>query len=192
MAVEMHVFFRGKLPNKRELSRAMGDLGFPLSIAAGSLEKQRGFMPMKLRSDETGVEFDVFEGRVVVEEIGGKDVDPQFERSANFRWGGDEDEMLAGLREARSSDSLDFLWRDPVLSHLGERDLGNEVGVNILTRGSNSFRDEPMYLVSEFFLGHRPPVGPNLCGCLVSELLNIFEFVACLLDLRLRKKLGFS
>lgn len=97
MAVEMHVFFRGRLPNKRELSRAMGDLGFPLSIAAGSLEKQRGFMPMKLRRDETGVEFDVFDGRAVVEEIGGKDVDPRFERSANFRWGGDEDEMLAGL-----------------------------------------------------------------------------------------------
>ncbi len=97
MSVEMHVFFRGKLPNKRELSRAMGDLGFPLSIAAGSLEKQRGFMPMKLRREETGVEFDVFEGRAAVEEIGGEGVDPAFERSANFRWGGDEDEMLAGL-----------------------------------------------------------------------------------------------
>jgi len=96
MAVEMHVIFRGKLPNKRELSRAMGDLGFPLTIVAGSLEKQRGFMPMKMRGEETGVEFDVFEGRAAVEEIGGSDVDPRFDRSANFRWGGDEDEMLAG------------------------------------------------------------------------------------------------
>ena len=97
MAMEMHVFFRGKLPNKRELSRAMADLGFPLTIAAGSLEKQRGFMPLRLRREETGVEFDVFEGRAIVEELGGNDIDPSFERSANFRWGGDEDEMLAGV-----------------------------------------------------------------------------------------------
>src|SRR5438876_878009 len=97
MAMEMHVFFRGRLPNKRELSRAMADLGFPLTIAAGSLEKQRGFMPMRLRREETGVEFDVFNDRTAVEQLGGKAVDPSFERSANFRWGGDEDEMLAGV-----------------------------------------------------------------------------------------------
>src|SRR5882724_12144517 len=75
----------------------MADLGFPLTITAGSLEKQRGFMPMRLRREETGVEFDVFNDRAAVEELGGRDIDPRFERSANFRWGGDEEEMLAGL-----------------------------------------------------------------------------------------------
>lgn len=97
MAMEMHVLFRGKLPDKKTLSRTMADLGFPLTIAAGSLERQRGFMPMRLRREETGVEFDVFDGRAAVEELGGKDVDPSLERSANFRWGGNEDEMLAGI-----------------------------------------------------------------------------------------------
>src|SRR5258708_22811997 len=96
MAMEMHVIFRGKLPDKRALSRAMAELGFPLTVTAGSLERQSGFMPMRLRREETGVEFDVFNDRAAVEELGGKDVDPSFERSANFRWGGDEDEMLAG------------------------------------------------------------------------------------------------
>jgi hypothetical protein len=68
MSAEMHVLFRGKLPDKRALSRAMAELGFPLTIAAGLLERQRGFMPMRLRREETGVEFDVFDDRAAVEE----------------------------------------------------------------------------------------------------------------------------
>src|ERR1700730_9692992 len=97
MSMEINVFFQGKLPDKKALSRAMADLGFPLTITAGSLERQRGFMPMRLGREEIGIEFDVFDGRAAVEEAGGKDINPAFERSANFRWGGDEDEMLAGL-----------------------------------------------------------------------------------------------
>jgi hypothetical protein len=104
MSMEINVFFQGKLPDKKALSRAMAELGFPLTIKAGSLERQRGFMPMRLRREETGVEFDVFDGRAAIEElvadieeIAGSDIDPRFERSANFRWGGDEDQMLAGL-----------------------------------------------------------------------------------------------
>jgi hypothetical protein len=96
VSIEMHVFFRGKLPDKKALSRAMAELGFPFTIKAGSLERQRGFMPMRLRREETGVEFDVF-GRDHIEDLAGNDFDPRFERSASFRWGGDEDEMLAGL-----------------------------------------------------------------------------------------------
>jgi hypothetical protein len=104
MSMEINVFFQGKLPDKKALSRAMAELGFPLTIKAGSLERQRGFMPMRLRRAETGVEFDVFEGRAAVEEqladiedIAVSDIDPHFRRSANFRWGGGADEMLAGL-----------------------------------------------------------------------------------------------
>lgn len=97
MAIEMHVFFRGKLPDKRALSQAMAELGFPFSIAAGSLERQNGFMPMRLRREKTGVEFNVYNDRAAVEELAGSDIDPAFERSANFRWSSDEDEMLAGL-----------------------------------------------------------------------------------------------
>lgn len=101
MSVEMHVLFRGQLPSKAALQRAMRDLGFPFTIrpARGSLETQRGFMPMMLRRQETGVEFDVFEGRDAVEELlrGGRTVDPAFDRCANFRWGGDETEAVAGM-----------------------------------------------------------------------------------------------
>lgn len=99
MAMERHVFFHGKLPNKALLARAMKDLGFPFSIveARGSLERQSGFMPMKLKGEETGIEFDVFEGRSAIDELEPGEVDTSFDRSANFRWGGDESEMLAAL-----------------------------------------------------------------------------------------------
>lgn len=99
MSIEMHVFFRGKLPSKAALTRAMKELGFPLSITSkGSLEQQKGFMPMRLNREETGVEFDVFEGRETIDEaVQDLAVDPRFDRSANFRWGGDETEMACGV-----------------------------------------------------------------------------------------------
>src|SRR5262245_29109422 len=95
MAMELHVLFRGKLPGKAALSRAMKELGFPLRItpAAGSLEQQSGFMPIRLGREETGVEFDVFNEHNVVEDAAGQKVDPDFRRSANLRWAGDESEM---------------------------------------------------------------------------------------------------
>lgn len=100
MSMEINVLFRGTLPAKAALARAMKELGFPLTIPppAGSLEKQKGFLPMRLRREETGAEFDVFEGRDNVKEVVGKrikKIDPAFDRSANFRFGGDENEMIA-------------------------------------------------------------------------------------------------
>jgi hypothetical protein len=99
MAMEIHVLFRGKLPSKAALQSALRELGFPFSIkpATGSLERQDGFMPMLLAREETGAEFDVFEGRAAVEEIGGKDVDARFDRVANFRWGGDMRECASAV-----------------------------------------------------------------------------------------------
>ena len=99
MAEETHVLFRGKLPGRAALNRAMKELALPLTISPGiaSLEGHSGYLPMKLRREETGVEFEVFEGRDAVEELAGKDADPRFERSGSFRWGGNENEMLAGL-----------------------------------------------------------------------------------------------
>ena len=77
MAIEMHVFFRGKLPTKAALAKTMRELGFPFSIKppTGSLERQSGFMPMTLRGEETGIEFDVFDGRAAVEELAPKGLD---------------------------------------------------------------------------------------------------------------------
>lgn len=97
MANETHVLFRGKLPSKAVLTRAMKELGFPLAIkpASGSLETQSGFMPMTLRGEETGVEFDVLGSSTVRHLLGENDAG--FERCASFRWGGDEDEMLCAV-----------------------------------------------------------------------------------------------
>jgi len=98
MSMETRVFLRGKLPSKAALSRAMKELGFPYSLkpATGSLEQQNGFMPMLLRREETGVEFDVF-GRDAVAEFADAGVDVSYERVANFRWAGDFQEAVAGM-----------------------------------------------------------------------------------------------
>src|SRR3954452_7119213 len=102
MSMETHVFFRGKLPTKSALSRAMKELGFPFSItpSAGSLEQQSGFMPMKRRGEETGVEFDVYNDRSSVEEFADVGVDAAFERRASLRWGGDFQVAGAGMSAA--------------------------------------------------------------------------------------------
>jgi hypothetical protein len=99
MSTETHVFFRGKLPSKATLARAMKELGFPFSLkpATGSLENQSGFMPMLLRREETGVEFDVYGDRSAVAEFAAAGVDPSFERRASLRWGGDFQEAVAGM-----------------------------------------------------------------------------------------------
>jgi hypothetical protein len=102
MSVELNVLFHGTLPTKAALTRAMKELGFPLTISppTGSLEKQSGFMPMRFRREETGVELDVFTDRADIEDLTkdlAGDIDPRFDRSANFRWGGDENEMICGV-----------------------------------------------------------------------------------------------
>ncbi len=83
--MEIHVFFRGKLPTKPELARAMKELGAPITIPPpkDSLEKQSGFLPMRLRREEAGAEFDVFEGRANIADIMGdsvSEVEPGFDR----------------------------------------------------------------------------------------------------------------
>src|SRR5262245_60645069 len=96
MSMEISVFFHGKLPDLAALTGAMKDLGLPLSVAPddGSLEQQSGFMPMLFNGQETGVEFDVFEGREDLEDrLDGRELDPRFHGSANFRLGGDMNEM---------------------------------------------------------------------------------------------------
>jgi hypothetical protein len=106
MSVEINVLFRGTLPTKAALTRAMKELRFPLTISPprDSLEKQSGFMSMRLRREETGVEFNVFDDRedidFLTKDLVG-DIDPRFDRSANFRWGGDENEWSAACAPRR-------------------------------------------------------------------------------------------
>jgi hypothetical protein len=99
MSMETHVFFRGKMPSKPALSRALKQLGFPYTIkpVAGSLEKQSGYMPMMLWDEETGVEFEVLDEPSDIAEFANVGVDPSFDRVANFRWGGNMQECGAGM-----------------------------------------------------------------------------------------------
>lgn len=102
MSMEIHVFFRGKLPTKPALAKAMKELGFPLTIPSpkDSLEKQDGFLPMLLRDEEAGAEFDAFEGRARVAEAAGdreSALDRSFDRGARFRFGGNENEMVSAI-----------------------------------------------------------------------------------------------
>jgi hypothetical protein len=96
MSMEIHVLFRGKLPSKAALTRCFRELGFPLSFQRGTglLERQEGYLPMRLRGEEAGVEFDTFDSREWVEEIAGKRIDPSFSRGANFRWSSSAEEGI--------------------------------------------------------------------------------------------------
>jgi hypothetical protein len=103
MAIEMHLFFRGKLPTRDEVNQAMQELGFPFSIDASvSLDQQSGFMPMLFRETETGVEFDLYEGRDHIDELRESfdddfEVDSLFDRCASVRWASDFTEGVAGM-----------------------------------------------------------------------------------------------
>ncbi len=97
MSMESHVMFRGAVPTRAAVNAALRELRFPFSLSGrGSLEGHHGFMPMKLRREETGVEFDVFDDQELLQQFAGS-IDPAFDRTASLRWGGDENEMLAGL-----------------------------------------------------------------------------------------------
>lgn len=76
------------MPNREAFNAAFGSLGYDIGIADldGQLEGQSGFMPMRLFGEESGVEFDVFEGRETVEELE-PDANPGLDRVASFRWG---------------------------------------------------------------------------------------------------------
>jgi hypothetical protein len=99
MSMETHVFFTGSLPSKADLERRMQELGFPFKIIPphDSLEGQKGFLPMMNGDAETGVEFDVFDGKEDTEFYENVGADPSLDRIANFRWGGDFQEAAAGM-----------------------------------------------------------------------------------------------
>jgi hypothetical protein len=147
MSMETHVFFRGKLPTKAALSRAMKELGFPFSIkpATGSLEQQSGFMPMILRREETGVEFDVWNDHSAVTEFADVGVDPSFERVANFRWAGDFQEAVAGMCAAAA---LAKLMNGVVFDEAEDKLLSVEDAALLARRSLETLvnRDEPARL----------------------------------------------
>src|SRR3954451_1922896 len=98
MALEMYVFYRGKVPSKTALMRAMKELGFPLTIveARSPLEDHTGFMPIRWRGEDTGFEFDVSSDAEEVKETREDcGIDPSLDQIAFFRFGSDLIELLA-------------------------------------------------------------------------------------------------
>jgi hypothetical protein len=161
MSTETHVFFRGKLPTKAALSRAMKDLGFPFSIkpVTGSLEEQSGFMPMLLRREETGVEFDVWNDHSAVTEFADVGVDPSFERVANFRWGGDFQEAIAGMCAAAA---LAKLVSGVVFDEAEDKLLSVDDAIGVARKNLNELPEPPK---------QRRPRGPTVLKRILAPLL---------------------
>jgi hypothetical protein len=103
MSMEISVFFRGKLPDTGALTQCLQELGFPINFVPRHypLEGQKGFTPMLVRGKESGAELYIDEGRHAIKEIAiperYKDIDPSFDRSVSFRFGGNWNELLCGI-----------------------------------------------------------------------------------------------
>jgi hypothetical protein len=103
MAIEQNVLFRGKLPSRDDVNRAMQELDFPFSIDTSvSLDQQSGFMPMHFRETQTGVEFDFYEGRDHIDDLAACfdeiiEIDSSYDRCASVRWASDYTEGVAGM-----------------------------------------------------------------------------------------------
>lgn len=89
MSVEVHVFFRGKLPAKASLVGSLRDWGFPLTFSPGTgpLDKHEGFVPMRFGGEETGFEFEVISDPADLQEYRQDEIDPALDRCAVFRLG---------------------------------------------------------------------------------------------------------
>jgi hypothetical protein len=99
VSIEILVLFDGRLPSKAALTRCFEELGFPLSFqpGMGALEQHDGYLPMRLRGEESGIEFDTYASREEIEEDLEIEIDPRFTRGANFRWSSDIDEGVVAF-----------------------------------------------------------------------------------------------
>jgi hypothetical protein len=100
MSLDVKVFFKGKLPSKAALARSFKELGFPLTFQprTGALEKHDfGYLPMRFRREESGIEFYTHDSREELEEDFEVAIDPRFTRAATFHWSFDPDEGVVAL-----------------------------------------------------------------------------------------------
>lgn len=95
MSMEVSVLFNGRIPERAKISAALGQCGFPFTIASsvGSLERHSGFLPMRFRGEETGAEFVTGTADDLIGETG-EDF-TRWSRCATLRWGGDPMELAA-------------------------------------------------------------------------------------------------
>lgn len=103
MSMEISTFFHGDVPDTAALTRALKELGFPISVVQPDypLQGHRGFMPMLLRGQESGAEFYLDDGRDNIEEAVVpevlEDIDASFDRTISFRFGSRWNEMVCAM-----------------------------------------------------------------------------------------------
>lgn len=109
MSMELHVLLSSsRLPDVRQWQISIDALGFDVKLDPSLIvENQSGFLPVTYNGRGSGFEFDVCAASEVTEfhpEIGNQAAG--FDRSANFRWGGDLIEMGCALVAAAALTAL--------------------------------------------------------------------------------------
>ncbi len=100
MSMELYVLFSGPLPPVAQFAEHLTafDLVLPKESAPETLDRQSGFVPLRLGASETGVEFDVWndpeEALSILEDLELSVPDPVPQRIVAFRWGDDFSEMV--------------------------------------------------------------------------------------------------
>lgn len=117
MSMELHVLIdSAKLPDIRKWQTAIDSLGFDVKVDPSVIvETDTGFLPATYKGRKSGFEFDVSASSDIISAYGDqasnfKDAD----LSANFRWGGDLDEIACALVASAALTKLTGgVWFDP-------------------------------------------------------------------------------
>lgn len=117
MSMELHVFLsRRRLPNVHQWQSAIDSHGFDVKLdMSTNVGTDTGFLPAVFMGRDSGFEFDVMSISGVAEvypDIADRLVG--LDAVANFRWGGNLDEMACALVAAAALAALsDGVWFDP-------------------------------------------------------------------------------
>src|SRR5688572_321507 len=117
MSMELHVLLsKSRLPDVRRWQAAIDALGFDVKLDPTlDVNADAGFCPARFKGRESGFEFSIWPASEITEtyaefesELAGHDA------SANFRWGGDLNEMTCALVASAALAKLsDGVWFDP-------------------------------------------------------------------------------
>lgn len=117
MSMELHVLLsKSRLPDVQKWQSAIDALGFDVKLDPSlNVESVTGFLPVKLKGQDSGFEFDVCPAPDITESY--TELSKEFgnaEIAANFRWGGDLNEMACALVASAALARLsDGIWFDP-------------------------------------------------------------------------------
>ena len=100
MSMEMRVFFRGDVPDTAALTQAFKELDFRSPSSHPTIRSRDTAASCRCccEEQESGAEFYLDDGRDQIEEMVVperlEDIDPSFDRSISFRFGGDWNELV--------------------------------------------------------------------------------------------------